>query len=59
MERRVDDEKGRLGFELVLGVFDLDARRFEGRLPGDLEIACFRLVQESVTNAIGMPMPNT
>jgi signal transduction histidine kinase len=31
---------------------DLDQRGFSGRLPGDLEIACFRLVQEAVTNTL-------
>jgi signal transduction histidine kinase len=31
---------------------ELDPQGFEGRLPGDLEIACFRLVQEAVTNAL-------
>jgi signal transduction histidine kinase len=31
---------------------ELDRRGFDGRLPGDLEIACFRLVQEAVTNAL-------
>jgi signal transduction histidine kinase len=31
---------------------ELDPRAFQGRLPGDLEIACFRLVQEAVTNAL-------
>ena len=31
---------------------ELDPHAFQGRLPGDLEIACFRLVQEAVTNAL-------
>lgn len=30
----------------------LEPHGFAGRLPGDLEIACFRLVQEAVTNAL-------
>jgi signal transduction histidine kinase len=29
-----------------------DQKRFEGRLHADLEIACFRIVQEAVTNAL-------
>jgi len=31
---------------------DLDQKGFSGRLPGDLEIACFRIVQEAVTNTL-------
>jgi signal transduction histidine kinase len=31
---------------------EFDPHGFAGRLPGDLEIACFRLVQEAVTNAL-------
>jgi signal transduction histidine kinase len=31
---------------------DLEARDFDRRLSGDLEITCFRLVQEAVTNAL-------
>jgi signal transduction histidine kinase len=30
----------------------LEAPEFDQRLSGDLEIACFRLVQEAVTNAL-------
>jgi signal transduction histidine kinase len=31
---------------------ELDSRGFEGRLSSDLEIACFRLVQEALTNTL-------
>jgi signal transduction histidine kinase len=31
---------------------ELETPGFDGRLPGELEIACFRLVQEAVTNAL-------
>jgi signal transduction histidine kinase len=33
-------------------VMELDAGGFEGRLASELEIACFRIVQEAVTNAL-------
>lgn len=35
----------------------LETPGFEGRLPGELEIACFRLVQEAVTNALRHAQP--
>ncbi len=31
---------------------ELETPGFDGRLPGELEIACFRLVQEAITNAL-------
>lgn len=31
---------------------ELDQQHFQGRLPGGLEIACFRIVQEAVTNTL-------
>jgi signal transduction histidine kinase len=33
-------------------VMELDAGGFDGRLASELEIACFRIVQEAVTNAL-------
>jgi signal transduction histidine kinase len=33
-------------------IMDLDAGGFDGRLASELEIACFRIVQEAVTNAL-------